>query len=75
METWEYETFEIEPESLFDDLNLKGAEGWEFINLVVMNKIIQKMILGNPGPPQQITTFKLIYKRKKYSGEYPKFIK
>jgi hypothetical protein len=64
MKKFEYETNEVEPEELFDDLNLKGSEGWEFITLVVLNKMLVNR-LDLTQQPKQVTTFKFIYKREK----------
>lgn len=71
MKQWEYETRECSPEEVFDVLNVLGLDGWEFVNLIMIQKTIQ-----HPPPavhsfsqvqkqPEIVTTFRLIFKRQK----------
>ena len=75
MKKYEYDTQECAPEELFNVLNSKGEEGWDFVTLVVL----QKMII-HPVPavqsfstiqktPEMVTTFKLIFKRENYEWD------
>jgi hypothetical protein len=60
----EYETIECNPGEMFEVLNMKGMEGWEFINLIMIQKMIQNKFTMNQ-PPTMETSFKLIFKREK----------
>jgi len=64
MKKWEYETAECSPDEMFEILNIKGFEGWEFVNLIMMQKVIQNQFAMNQ-PPKVETAFKLIFKREK----------
>jgi hypothetical protein len=66
MKKFEYETLEVLPEDMFQTLNDAGNEGWEFMNLVVQQKMEQpKRIIGGMSQPQMMITFLLIFKREK----------
>lgn len=64
MTKWEYETTTCAPEEIFDILNLEGSQGWEFVTLLMMQKLIEnKFAVGQP--PRTVMEFQLIFKRQK----------
>ena len=61
---WEYETVEVAPEEMFEELNIKGLDGWEFVNLIMIQKMVQNRFVMDQ-PPKVETAFRLIFKRIK----------
>lgn len=70
MKKYEYDTQECAPEELFDVLNSMGIKGWDFVTLVVLQKMIVhpapavQSFSTIQKPPEMVTTFKLIFKRE-----------
>lgn len=60
---WEYNTVECDPAELFQTLTDNGKEGWEFCTLVIAVKMVVSQFEMSK-PPQQITTYVLIFKRQ-----------
>lgn len=61
---WEYDTLEIHPEELFEMLNINGKEGWEFVTLIMMQRVMQNKFVMNQEPKVEMV-FTLIFKRQK----------
>lgn len=63
MKTFEYDTHECTEPELFDTLNNKGKDGWEFILPISIQRIVPPKFIGQQ--PQIQNTIKLIFKREK----------
>ena len=71
IQKYEYITPEIHPNLLEEKLNLYGNLGWEFVTLLMLQKIVKREILGiNPDVPQ--TLFTLIFRRSLTESNYVK---
>jgi len=69
MKKWEYQSLKCSPEEMFEELNIQGLSGWEFVFLITMQKMIQHpaapLFGSQQKPPEVITVFILLFKREK----------
>ena len=66
MKKFEHLCSEVSIDDIDEELNLQGKKGYEFINVIIINKMMppSRIVAGMPNMPQQVTTFKLIFKRE-----------
>lgn len=57
---YKYMTIEVLPEELDKQLDYFGSYGWMFQSLVVMQRHIQKTVLGNQGMTAQQVEIKFL---------------
>ena len=70
MDKFEYYTPTVSVEDMPNELKQAGKKGWQFCNLVVMQKMIPpSRLIGGAGQPQMITEFLLIFIRKDNKNE------
>ena len=70
MRKFEYYTIDVAPEKMDFELNDWGKNGWEFIQLVVMQRQIPvKVNISGLQPMQIEIQFKLIFKKEVHERE------
>lgn len=70
MKKFEHLTSTCAIEDVPEELNACGKQGWEFVNLVVMQSMVPpSRLVGGMGQPQMKTEFMLIFKREKITPE------
>jgi hypothetical protein len=70
MKKYEYYTPTVSIEDMEQELKSAGKKGWQFCNLVVMQKMMPpQRVIGGMNAPQMITEFLLIFIREDNKSE------